>query len=180
MVCPRCIKVVNQELTQLGYEVSGIQLGEALIIHEKEIDFEGIKKALRKHGFDLLDNRKELIVEKIKTIIIEQIHHNNLENLPFNFSYLLEKRLELDYPYISSLFSSSEGSTIEKFVIHQKIEKVKELLIYDELTLSQIAYQLGYKSVQHLSTQFKKVTGLTPSTFKNLSTQIRKPLDEIK
>jgi AraC-like DNA-binding protein len=126
----------------------------------------------------LPDNSKQQLIEKIKNFIIKQVHHTQEEN-NHNYSENLSKALHKDYSYISSLFSEVEGITIEKYLINQKIEKVKELIIYDELSLSKIAYQLGYSSVAHLSTQFKKVTGLTPSHFRQVGQNKRKPLDKI-
>lgn len=181
MVCPRCIKVVREELEKLGYGVSDVELGEATIsTTKKEIDIEPIKIALEDNGFELLGDKHKKLIEKIKTEIIIKIQesrHGELEK--FNFSKFLSEKLNLSYQYMSNLFSSLEDVTIEKFVIHQKIEKVKELLIYDELTLSEISYRLGYSSVQHLSSQFKKVTGFTPSHYKNLKNRKRNPLDSV-
>ena len=181
MVCNRCISVVKDELENLGLHVEQIKLGEILLSEkEEEIDHKKVVSALSKHGFELLDNKKSLIIEKIKTAVIEHIHYPSKEGVHnYNFSHILEKKLGFDYNYLSSLFSSLEGTTLEKYIIQQKIEKVKELLVYDELNLSEIAYQLGYSSVQHLSTQFKKVTDLTPSHFKKIKEKKRRPLDEI-
>jgi len=181
MVCSRCIKVVKTELENMGLHPEIVKLGEVVLQeNENQINKEKINEALTKHGFELLDDKKSLIIEKIKSAIIELIHHQNDAQIKYNFSYLIEKKLGLDYTYLSSLFSSIEGITIEKYIILQRIERVKELLVYDELTLSEIAWQLGYSSVQHLSQQFKKVTGLTPSHFKNIKEDKRKPLDKVK
>ena len=181
MVCGRCIKVVREELENLGYTVSNVELGEATIsTDKKEIDIAPIKKVLEENGFELLDDKHKKLVEKIKTIVIAQIQKSkNGELGKFNFSKYISENLNMSYQYLSNLFSSLEDVTIEKFIIHQKIEKVKELLIYDEITLSEISYQLGYSSVQHLSSQFKKITGFTPSHYKNLKDRNRNPLDRV-
>jgi len=181
MVCGRCIKVVREELENLGYTVSNVELGEATIsTDKKEIDIAPIKKVLEENGFELLDDKHKKLVEKIKTIVIAQIQKSKNGDLEkFNFSKYLSENLNMSYQYLSNLFSSLEDVTIEKFIIHQKIEKVKELLIYDEITLSEISYQLGYSSVQHLSSQFKKITGFTPSHYKNLKDRNRNPLDRV-
>ncbi len=182
MVCGRCIKVVREELENLNFTVTNIELGEATIstTASKDIDIAPIKKVLEENGFELLDDKHKKLVEKIKTIVIAQIQESkNGELEKFNFSKYLSENLNMSYQYLSNLFSSLEDVTIEKFIIHQKIEKVKELLIYDEITLSEISYQLGYSSVQHLSSQFKKVTGFTPSHYKNLKNRNRNPLDKI-
>ena len=179
MVCNRCILVVEQELQKLNIAVSRIALGEVEtageLPKEKVDQFATNLSAL---GFELLDNSKRQLIEKIKNIIIQQVHYTHEEN-NHNISEILSKALLKDYSYLSSLFSEVEGITIEKYAINQKIEKVKELIIYDELSLSEIAYRLGYSSIAHLSNQFKKVTGLTPSHFKKVGQNKRKPLDKI-
>jgi AraC family transcriptional regulator len=171
--------VVQQELQKLGIDSCNVTLGEVETTHElsKEV-LEQLEKNLGALGFELLDNSKNQIIEKIKNIIIQRVHHADNEEY-HNFSEILSKALHKDYSYLSNLFSEVEGITIEKYIINQKIEKVKELIIYDELSLSEIAYQLGYSSVAHLSNQFKKVTGLTPSHFKQLGEKRRKPLDKV-
>ena len=181
MVCNRCIKVVQDELEKLGYIVQKIELGEVeLASMRKEIDMKRVKSILTENGFELIDSRNANIIERIKISIINTIHHSSTQDLTkFDFRKKIAEDSGLSYHYVSSLFSSMEGITIEKFFIHQKIEKVKELIVYDELTLSEIAYRLGYSSIQHLSNQFKKVTGLSPSYFKNLKSQKRNPIDQI-
>ncbi len=181
MVCPRCIKVVNDELHKFGLNVVKVELGEAIIeVNNKPLNIDEIKKSLEINGFELLDNKQGKLVEKIKTLIIEKIQNGKPGSLEkFNFSKYLSENLNITYQYISHLFSSLEDKTIEKFIISQKIEKVKELLVYDELTLSEIAYNLGYSSVQHLSNQFKQITGFTPSHYKNLKNKKRIPLDKV-
>lgn len=180
MVCNRCVKVVKEELENLGYKVDSIILGEASIQTKDKINFDLINKVLVENGFELIDSRQSRIIEKIKITVIEAIR-NMAEGklLDISFSDLLQENLNLSYQYLSTLFSSSEGITIEKYIILQKIEKVKELIVYDELSFSEIAYRLGYSSVQHLSNQFKKITGLTPSYFKKIRSLKRNPLDKI-
>ena len=179
MVCNRCILVVKQELEKLQIESNKVTLGEI----ETTIDLpkEKIQQLainLNALGFELLDNAKQQIIEKIKNIIIQQVHYTPDES-HHNFSEILSNSLLKDYSYLSRLFSEVEGITIEKYAINHKIEKVKELIIYDELSLSEIAYKLGYSSVAHLSNQFKKVTGFTTTYFKKIGQNKRKPLDEV-
>lgn len=178
MVCHRCILVVKNELELLGIPVINVKLGEATVGEFKEADLPKVKLSLEKNGFELIDNKKSQIIEQIKIAVIELVHQKQ-PNISINYSSYLEQKLELDYQYLSSLFSSMESLTIEKYIILQKIEKVKELLVYNELTLSEIAYQLGYSSVHHLSNQFKKTTGLTPSHFKKIKDDKRQALDKI-
>lgn len=177
MVCNRCIMVVQSELEKLGLGIKKIKLGEVVL--EKPLDSEqkhSIEQILIPLGFEVIDDKKSQIIEKIKTIIIDQVHH--ADNEPkMNLSDILCTQLNHDYNYLSNLFSEVEGTTIEKYFIAQKIEKVKELLVYDELSLSEIAHRLNYSSVAYLSNQFKKVTGLTPSYFKQIKEDKRKPLD---
>jgi AraC family transcriptional regulator len=181
MVCPRCIKVVKEELNKLGLNVISVELGEATVeTNNYSISTNEIKKILENNGFELLDDKQGKLVEKIKTLIIDKIQNSKPGDLEkFNFSKYLSDNLNVTYQYLSHLFSSLEDSTIEKYIIHQKIEKVKELLVYNELTLSEISYNLGYSSVQHLSNQFKQVTGFTPSYYKNLRDKKRIPLDKV-
>ena len=180
MVCDRCIKVVKDELEKLHYNIKTIKLGEAVIDSTtNEINSDEIRKMLIDNGFELIDDKNSKLIEMIKVLIINTLHHK--EELPakFNFPKYLSKELGINYSHLSSVFSSVEGTTIEKFIIKQKIEKVKELLAYDELTLSEISYKLGYSSVQHLSNQFKHITGLNPTYFKKLKEQKRKPIDKV-
>lgn len=179
MVCNRCILVVQNELDKLGLPVKSIKLGEIVLENEPSAkDKEELEKVLVALGFELIDDRKSRIIEKIKNVIIELVHHQDNETKN-NLSEVLSKELHHDYNYLSNLFSEVEGTTIEKYFIAQKIEKVKELLVYDELSLSEIAFQLNYSSVAYLSNQFKKVTGLTPSHFKRIKEDKRKPLDQV-
>ncbi len=180
MVCNRCIKVVGEELTGLGFTIKSIELGEVILKEQvRQEDADKIRQVLTDNGFELMDDKKSWIISKIKTLIIEHIHHEKNKPDFENLSDFLARETGYDYSYLSNLFSSVEGQTIEHFLILQKIEKVKELLVYDELTLNEISYQLGYSSVQHLSHQFKKTTGLTPSHFKKIKKKKRKPLDQI-
>lgn len=179
MVCNRCKMVVETELKKLGLNLISVELGEVSIREDlNDIQKIQVDTMLQGFGFELIDDKKSLLIARIKTLIIELVHHHNNE-LKTNLSNYLVAKLVHDYSYISTLFSEIEGTTIEQFFIAQKIERVKELLVYDEFSLSQIANQLHYSSVAHLSTQFKKVTGLTPSHFKNIRNQKRKPLDEV-
>ncbi|WP_217601588.1 AraC family transcriptional regulator [Chitinophaga sp. GbtcB8] len=180
MVCPRCVKVVHTILEKEGLPVQEVQLGKAVLAAAPDAtQLQSITAALAKEGLPLVDDKKQQLVEAIKNILISTIHHSPLFELRENFSSLLSTRLHKDYHYLSSLFSEIEQITIEQYIIQQKIERVKELLVYDELNLSEIAGQMGYSSVAHLSGQFKKVTGLTPSQFKQLKEQKRRPLDAI-
>lgn len=179
MVCNRCIMVVQNELNRLNLPATNIKLGEAEL--EKALsaaDKNKLGESLTKLGFELIDDKKGRIIEKIKTIIIQLVHHQDNDTRA-NLSEILSRELHHDYPYLSNLFSDVEGTTIEKYFIAQKIEKVKELLVYDELSLSEIAFRLNYSSVAHLSSQFKKITGLTPSHFKQIRDDKRKPLDKV-
>lgn len=179
MVCNRCILVVRQELEKLNINACNITLGELEINGEltKE-QVEQLGHNLEMLGFEILDDSKYQLIEKIKNILIKQVHHQGEDNHQ-KTSVLLSKTLHKDYSYLSSLFSAVEGVTIEKYIINIKIEKAKELIIYDELSLSEIAHQLGYSSVAHLSSQFKKVTDLTPSHFREVGQKKRKPIDKI-
>ena len=179
MVCNRCIMVVQATLTDIGLQPISVELGEVLI--EGQIDqlkMQQLESVLSDLGFELMNDKKEQLIEKIKMLLINLVQeHNN--DLKINLSDFLSQKLNQDYHTISKLFSEVEGITIEKYFIAQKIEKVKELLVYDERSLSEIAYQLQYSSVAHLSNQFKKVTGLTPTHFKNIKDVKRKPLDGV-
>jgi len=181
MVCPRCIKVVRDEFEKLGLNIEQIELGKVVVVTNKIHDNKiiEIREVLRENGFELIDDKRSKLIDSIKTLIIEEIHYSENPFNSLNSSEYIANKINYDYSYLSNLFSSVEGITIEKYIINQKIEKVKELLVYDQLTLNEISYQLGYSSVQHLSSQFKKVTGLSPSHFKNLKENKRKPLDKV-
>ncbi len=179
MVCNRCIMVVQNELDKLSLNVKNIKIGEVTLNTELTAEEKNkLDNALIPLGFEIIDDKKSRIIEKIKNIIIDLVHHHDNE-IKSNLSDLLSAELHHDYNYLSNLFSEVEGTTIEKYFIAQKIEKVKELLVYDELSLSEIAFRLNYSSVAYLSNQFKKVTGLTPSHFKKIKEDRRKALDEL-
>lgn len=180
MVCDRCVMVVRQQLEAAGLDYHNIQLGQVELAGDASTaQLEALRARLNDFGFELLDDKKAQLVEKIKTTIIALIHGSSEEEFNLKLSAHLQDKLQLDYHYLSALFSSVEGITIEKYAILQRIEKVKELMMYGEKNLSEIAYSLGYSSVQHLSQQFKKITGLTPSHFKELKENKRKPLDKL-
>lgn len=171
--------VIEDELKKLNIVVEDIKLGEVVLSKElSQDDKNQLNQRLHSLGFELIDDKKTRMIEQIKSKIIEQIHHQTAQQKT-NFSEILSRQLNHDYNYLSNLFSEVEGTTIEKYVIAQKIEKVKELIIYDELSLSEIADLLNYSSVAYLSNQFKKVTGLTPSAFKQNSQGKRKAIDKI-
>lgn len=180
MVCDRCIMSVIQQLQEAGLPYRRIQLGEVELDQEPSADqLATLRQKLEQQGFELLDDKKARLVEKIKNIIVGLVHSNDAGDQSLKLSALLQDRLGLEYHYLSNLFSSVEGVTIEKYAILQRIERVKELLRYDEKNLSDIAFEMGYSSVQHLSQQFKKITGLTPTAFKELKQNLRKPLDKV-
>jgi len=171
--------VVKSELKKLGLHYITVDLGEAEIFEDISTEqLNLLDVALRTSGLELMDDKKSMLVEKIKTIIIELVHYND-DQIKINLSDFLSDRLNQDYTYLSNLFSIVKGTTIEKFYLAHKIEKVKELLVYDELNLSEIAYKLHYSSVAHLSNQFKKMTGLTPSHFKDLKHKRRSTLEDV-
>ncbi|WMJ73020.1 helix-turn-helix transcriptional regulator [Cytophagaceae bacterium ABcell3] len=178
MVCPRCIKVVRDELTAAGYTCEEVTLGEAVLCDQKQPDINHIRTVLENVGFELLEDRKERLVEQVKTLVIEAVQKFNVPAHQ-NFSDYLAEKTGKDYQYISSIFSATENITVEKYIILQKIEKVKELLVYNELTLSEMAWKLGYSSVAHLSNQFRQVTGVSPSKYKTEKMNLRKPLDTV-
>lgn len=168
MVCPRCIMVIEKTMEDLGFDLNDVDLG-VIEFHEPITlaDRDKIKKAIQPLGFELLSDKKSMLVERIKTQIIELVS-KDVNDLTITLSEYLSSKLQVEYHTLSQLFSNQESQTIEQFYILQKIEKVKELLVYDELTLSEIAYKMNYSSVGHLSNQFKKVTGLAPTHFKEI------------
>ena len=179
MVCNRCKTAVQTELDKAGIEPLNMELGEITLKESPtSLQLEGLARELKGLGFEMIDNQKSRLIEQIKNQIIKLVHYTDSAN-PFKLSTILADELNHDYSYLSNLFSAVEGTTIEKYYIAQKIEKVKELLIYNELSLSEIAYRLGYSSVAHLSSQFKQVTGMTPSKFKTLQSHDRKNLDDV-
>lgn len=182
MVCPRCIAAVRQLLEQQHINYTSVTLGEVILENNvQEEKIKSIDQQLQQLGFELINNRQQQNIETIKNIIIKKVHHeeNALQQQKFNWSDILAEALNQDYKNLSRLFSSVEGITIEHYIIKQKIEKVKELLIYDQLTLSEIAWKLGYSSVSHLSGQFQKVTGMSPSAFKKQTKHPRLFIDQI-
>ena len=178
MVCPRCISAVEKVLTDTNLKPLQVQLGEVTLskeLNSKQSDL--LKQKLGFLGFELLDDSRQQQIEKIKSIVINHIHH--LEDGKFVYSDIISKELNKEYSQLSKLFSLTEGITIEQFVILQKTEKVKELIMYNQMNLSEIADKMGYSSVAHLSSQFKKTIGLTPSQFKMQGLPLRKTLDKI-
>ncbi|HEX7757396.1 MAG TPA: AraC family transcriptional regulator [Niabella sp.] len=179
MVCNRCKAAVRNELEKLSLSPVSIELGEVTLAAPPTPEkYTQLNQALKTLGFEIIDDRKSRIIEQIKNIIIDMIHHA-AEEPAVNLSVLLSAKLNYDYNYLSNIFSEVEGITIEKYLIAQKIEKVKELMMYDELSLSQIADRLGYSSVAYLSNQFKKQTGLSPSFYKSMKQNLRRNLDEV-
>ena len=179
MVCIRCKMVVKTELENLGLLHAAVELGEVEVFSTiSDEQHDQVKAALLKWGLELLDDKKSVLIQRIKNVIIELAHYSD-EPLAIKFSEYLSEKLHYDYTYLANLFSEVQGTTIEKFLITHKIERVKELLIYDELNLTEIAFRMHYSSVSHLSTQFKRVTGLTPSHFKELGQKRRSMLENM-
>lgn len=180
MVCARCIRTVTGIFQQAGAEIKHVKLGAVATSNQLVPgQLNTIRKNLINEGFELLDDQKMKLIEQIKNEIISLVHYGDLDELTVNLSTHLSKKLLKDYNYLSNLFSSVENTTIEQYFILQKIEKVKELLVYGQQSLGEIAFKLGYSSVAHLSNQFKKLTGFTPSQFKQLETNNRRSLDSI-
>ncbi|HKI90152.1 MAG TPA: helix-turn-helix transcriptional regulator [Draconibacterium sp.] len=179
MVCIRCQMVVKAELEKLGLQYVYVKIGEADIIGDVQpVQLERLKIDLKKAGLILMDNKKSVLVEKIKSVIIELVHYSE-DQIKVNLSDFLSEKLNYDYTYLANLFSEVKGITIEKFYLTHKIERVKELIVYDELNLSEIAWRMHYSSVAHLSNQFKKYTGLTPTHFKMLKNKRRETLENL-
>ena len=179
MVSIRCKMIVKEELKKLGINYARVDLGEVEIMEDiSSKQREQLKAAILKSGLELMDDKKSMLIEKIKNVIIEMIHYSD-EIPKTNFSDYLVSKIDHDYTYMANLFSETEGVTIEHFIILHKIERVKELIIYDELNLTEIAWKLHYSSVAHLSNQFKKITGLTPSFFKSLKRKKRTTLENV-
>ena len=179
MVCIRCKMVVKSELKKLGLHYTTVELGEAEIMEEisaEQVDRLAI--ALKRSSLELMDDKKSILVEKIKMVIVELVHYNDEQN-KINLSDYLSEKLNYNYTYLANLFSEVKGTTIEKFYLAHKIERVKELLVYNELNLTEIAWKLHYSSVAHLSNQFKKMTGLTPTHFKNLKNKRKRALGDV-
>lgn len=179
MVCIRCKMAVKSELENFGLHYTFVDFGEAEIRENISLEQrEQLNIALKKSGFELMDDKKSMLIEKIKILILELVHYSD-EPLKKNLSDYISEKLNYDYTYLANLFSEAQGTTIEKFFINHKIERIKELLVYDELNLKEIAFKLHYSSVAHLSSQFKKHTGLTPSHFKQLKHKKRVPLENV-
>jgi AraC-like DNA-binding protein len=181
MVCDRCKRVVREELTKIGLTPSRIDLGEVEVEDlPTDISLDTVRQLLQTNGFDLVDDRRQSLVEHMKVLLINEVQHLKGERQANeNYSTFLERKLGYEYSYLSGLFSASEEQTVEKYIIALKIEKVKEWLRYDELTLSEIAWRLGYSSVQHLSNQFRQVMGQTPGQFRKAAQADRRPLDTL-
>jgi AraC-like DNA-binding protein len=179
MVCNRCIMVVRTELKKFGLHPVSVELGEVELAGEiNEEEKKALNEVMHQLGFQLINDKKSRWIEQIKNVVVELVHHQEAQ-IKTNLSTYISEKINYDYSYLSNLFSEVQGVTIEQYYIAQKIEKVKELLVYDELSLSEIADELHYSSVSHLSKQFKKVTGLTPTHFRQVKEKKRKPLDEV-
>ncbi len=179
MVSARCKMAVKDELRKLGLHFTPVELGEVEIMEnitsEQRLE---LKTALLNSGLELMDDKRAVLIEKIKNVVIEMVHHTD-EMIKTNFSTFLSEKLNHDYTYLANLFSEVQGTTIEQFIISHKIERIKELMIYGELNITEIAWKMNYSSVAHLSNQFKKVTGLSPSHFKQLKDKRRSPIEDI-
>jgi AraC-like DNA-binding protein len=179
MVSTRCKMAVKEELKKLGLHFMLVDLGEVDIMENISAEQrEKLKAALLVSGLELMDDKRAILIEKIKNVIIEMVHHTD-EMIKTNFSDFLSEKLNHDYTYLANLFSEVQGTTIAQFLISHKVERIKELIIYDELNITEIAWKMNYSSVAHLSNQFKKVTGLSPSHFKQLKDKRRSPIEEI-
>ena len=180
MVCDRCITVVRQQIEALGHQISQVELGQVELARPLNASsLKDLESALLDHGFELLKRTDAIAVEKVKKLILDHLYRHVQKPNSMNFSDYLAQETTMNYFALSKLFSSTEGITIEKYLILQKIERVKELLVYNQKSLSEIAFELEYSSVAHLSRQFKSVTGLTPSSFRKLGIEGRKSLDKI-
>lgn len=179
MVSLRCKMLVKEELKNLGLHYIVVELGMVEILEDiKPSQREELRKGLYVCGLELLDDKRSILIEKIKSVVVEMIHYCE-EPTNLNYSTYISEKLDLDYTYLSNIFSETKGITLQQYIILHKIEKVKELLLYDELNLTEISYKLGYSSVAHLSNQFKKITGLTPTYFKKLKIKRRQNLENL-
>jgi YesN/AraC family two-component response regulator len=179
MVSARCKTAVKEVLRELGLHFIVVDLGEVEVMEQlTPVQLEELKIQLKKSGLELMDNKRAILIEKIKTAVVEMVHHSD-EIVKVNFSDYLENKLNHDYTYLANLFSETQGTTIEQFVISHKVERIKELIIYGELNITEIAWKMNYSSVAHLSNQFKKVTGLSPTHFRNLKDKRRLPIEEV-
>lgn len=179
MVSLRCKILVRETLNELGLNYFSVDLGEIKVLESiSEQQLEQLKRELLKSGLELMDDKRAIVIEKIKNVIIDMVHHT--DELPkVKFSVFLSQELDYDYTYLANLFSQTEGITIQQFILHHKIERIKELIIYNELSLSEISHMLNYSSAAALSNQFKKVTGLTPSFYKQLKEKRKQNLENI-
>jgi len=179
MVSNRCKMAVKEELKKLGLHFIVVDLGEVEIMENISPALrEELKAALLLTGLEMIDDRRSVLIEKIKTVIIDMVHHAE-EDVKIKFSHYLSEKLDHDYTYMANLFSEVQGTTIEQFIIAHKIERIKELIIYGDLNITEIAWKMNYSSVAHLSNQFKKMTGLSPSHFKQLKDKRRMPIEEV-
>jgi len=179
MVSARCKTVVKEELKKLGLHFIVVDLGEVEIMETITLEQRNeLKAGLFEAGLELMDDKRAVLIEKIKNAIIEMVHHTD-EALKVNFSDYLSQKLNHDYTYLANLFSEVQGTTIEHFIINHKVERIKELILYDELNITEIAWKMNYSSVAHLSNQFKKVTGLSPSHFKQMKDKRRSQIEDI-
>ena len=179
MVSQRCKLMVKEELKKLGLHFMVVDLGEVEIMENISDELRAeLKTALLTLGLELMDDKRAILIERIKNVIIEMIHHSD-KMIKINFSDFLSEKLHHDYTYLANLFSEVQGTTIEQFMISHKVERIKELIIYDEMNISEIAWKMNYSSVAHLSNQFKKVTGLSPSHFKQLKVKRRSPIEDV-
>jgi AraC-like DNA-binding protein len=181
MVCPRCIRVVREELTRLGLDVRSVVLGEVVVsARPNNLPIEQIRSVLEENGFELIEDKRVKIIEKVKHAALKLAQNDHEKNpIKLKDSEFIAREVGLEYHYLTNLFSSVENLTIEQYLILQKIEHVKELLKYGELSLSEIAYKMGYSSVAHVSNQFKKVTGMRPTEFKAMGNTHRHPIDQL-
>jgi AraC-like DNA-binding protein len=178
MVSNRCKMVVKSELEKLGLHYIFLELGEVEIMESLSVEQQAqLNNGLKESGLSLIDDKKSILIERIKNIIIELVHYSE-EQLKIKLSDYLSEKLNYDYTYLANLFKENQGTTIEHFLLTHKIERVKEFLVYDELNITEISYRMNYSSVAHLSNQFKKITGLTPTRYKHLKLK-RKPLDNV-
>lgn len=179
MVSTRCKIAVKEELKKLGLHFIFVDLGKVEIMENiSELQKKNLKTALLRLGLDLMDDKRTELIEEIKSSVIQMIHYSE-ETVKVNFSVFLSEKLNFDYTYLSNLFSEVQGTTLEHFIISHKIERIKELIIYDELNITEIAQMMNYSSVAYLSNQFKRITGFSPSQFKQLNDKRRNPIEEI-
>ena len=180
MVSNRCKMAVKEALQNLGLHFIVVELGEVEVMETISAgQRDELKSLLLPSGLELMDDRRSVLIERIKNVIVQMVHHSDEEEININFSHYLAGKLNHDYTYLANLFSEVQGTTIEQFIIAHKIERIKELIIYGELNITEIAWKMKYSSVAHLSNQFKKMTGLSPSHFKQLKDKRRNPIEEV-